>query len=190
MLFHPKLMKAIWWMLDKTKSLSLSLSLSQSKHVKLLFLQLSSNTFLSAPRAGTDMLRHPMKICCECFMKVLLLNQEVRKEENDLTCHIFFMRTSSWWSIASWSSHGVSNLPLNPGSSKANNTYSFLSHISKNLWSSQYHYFEFDLWVFHKNVFMLINNKKQRRQWHPTPVLLPGKSNGRRSLVGCSPWGH
>ena len=27
----------------------------------------------------------------------------------------------------------------------------------------------------------------QRRQWHPTPVLLPGKSHGRRSLVGCSP---
>ena len=25
-------------------------------------------------------------------------------------------------------------------------------------------------------------------QWHPTPVLLPGKSHGRRSLVGCSPW--
>ena len=24
----------------------------------------------------------------------------------------------------------------------------------------------------------------QRRQWHPTPVLLPGKSHGRRSLVG------
>ena len=30
----------------------------------------------------------------------------------------------------------------------------------------------------------------QRRRWHPTPVLLPGKSHGRRSLVGCSPWGH
>ena len=28
----------------------------------------------------------------------------------------------------------------------------------------------------------------QRRQWHPTPVLLPGKSHGWRSL-GCSPWG-
>ena len=25
-------------------------------------------------------------------------------------------------------------------------------------------------------------------QWHPTPVLLPGKSHGWRSLVGCSPW--
>ena len=29
-----------------------------------------------------------------------------------------------------------------------------------------------------------------RRQWHPTPVLLPGKSHGWRSLVGCSPWGR
>ena len=26
--------------------------------------------------------------------------------------------------------------------------------------------------------------------WHPTPVLLPGKSHGRRSLEGCSPWGR
>ena len=29
-----------------------------------------------------------------------------------------------------------------------------------------------------------------RRLWHPTSVLLPGKSHGRRSLVGCSPWGR
>ena len=29
----------------------------------------------------------------------------------------------------------------------------------------------------------------RRRQWHPIPALLPGKSHGRRSLVGCSPWG-
>ena len=28
-----------------------------------------------------------------------------------------------------------------------------------------------------------------RSKWHPTPVLLPGKSHGWRSLVGCSPWG-
>ena len=28
------------------------------------------------------------------------------------------------------------------------------------------------------------------RQWQPTPVLLPGKSHGRRGLVGCSPWGR
>ena len=29
----------------------------------------------------------------------------------------------------------------------------------------------------------------RRRQWHPTPVLLPGKSHGWRSLLGCSPCG-
>ena len=29
-----------------------------------------------------------------------------------------------------------------------------------------------------------------RRWWHPTPVLLPGKSHGPRSPVGCSPWGR
>ena len=31
--------------------------------------------------------------------------------------------------------------------------------------------------------------KLKRRQWHPTPGLLPGKSHGWKSLVGCSPWG-
>ena len=29
----------------------------------------------------------------------------------------------------------------------------------------------------------------QRRRWHPTPVLLPGKSHGRRTLVSCRLWG-
>ena len=38
----------------------------------------------------------------------------------------------------------------------------------------------------HHDYFGLV----QRRQWHPTPALLPGKSHGRRSLVGCSPWGR
>ena len=32
--------------------------------------------------------------------------------------------------------------------------------------------------------------RNRRRQWHPTPVLLPGKSHGRRSLVDCRPWGR
>ena len=38
-------------------------------------------------------------------------------------------------------------------------------------------------------LYYLIEFCQQRRQWHPTPVLLPGKSHGRRSLVSCSPWG-
>ena len=29
-----------------------------------------------------------------------------------------------------------------------------------------------------------------RRKWQPTPVPLPGESQGQRSLVGCSPWGR
>ena len=47
------------------------------------------------------------------------------------------------------------------------------------------------------NVFIRIStgmgrsrNIKQRRQWHPTPVLLPGKSHGQKSLVGCHLWGR
>ena len=34
------------------------------------------------------------------------------------------------------------------------------------------------------------NRRKWRRQWQPTPVLLPGKSHGWRRLVGCNPWGR
>ena len=39
-------------------------------------------------------------------------------------------------------------------------------------------------------IFNIISSHFQRRQWHPIPELLPGKSHGWRSLVGCSPWGH
>ena len=39
-------------------------------------------------------------------------------------------------------------------------------------------------------LFIILRINSQRRQWHPTPVLLPGKSHGQRSLLGCSPLGH
>ena len=49
-------------------------------------------------------------------------------------------------------------------------------------------------WITHSFFFfcinMYLNIPQRRRQWHPTPVLLPGKSHGQRSLVGCSPWGR
>ena len=47
-------------------------------------------------------------------------------------------------------------------------------------------------WIIKKAEPKLLNcgaGEDQRRQWQPTPVLLPGKSHGQRSLVGCSPWG-
>ena len=39
-----------------------------------------------------------------------------------------------------------------------------------------------------KIILIYSRNICQRRLWHATPVLLPGKSHRRRSLVGCSPW--
>uniref|UniRef100_A0A4W2I4I4 Uncharacterized protein n=1 Tax=Bos indicus x Bos taurus TaxID=30522 RepID=A0A4W2I4I4_BOBOX len=39
-------------------------------------------------------------------------------------------------------------------------------------------------------ISLSLNLSCRRRQWHPTLVLLPGKSHGRRSLEGCSPWGR
>ena len=45
--------------------------------------------------------------------------------------------------------------------------------------------FPLGLWALMHVAFI-----KWRRQWPRTPVLLPGKSHGRRSLVGCTPWGR
>ena len=42
----------------------------------------------------------------------------------------------------------------------------------------------------HNHTYTWIHSPLRRRQRHPTPVFLPGKSHGRRSLVGCSPWGR
>ena len=56
------------------------------------------------------------------------------------------------------------------------------------------------LWISYLGSFMEVLSSKHdwlltqspvplwRRQWQPTPVLLPGKSHRWRSLVGCSPW--
>ena len=42
-------------------------------------------------------------------------------------------------------------------------------------------------WVASLSLFTFMH---WRGKWQPTPVFLPGKSHGRRSLVGCSPWGR
>ena len=41
-----------------------------------------------------------------------------------------------------------------------------------------------------RRFMVYLRDERWRRQWHPTPVLLPGKSHGWRSLVRCSPWGR
>ena len=75
--------------------------------------------------------------------------------------------------------------------------------LCENFWS--YNYFIFPILTLTVSFLFIISNKTDYqkvsaktesfrfninwRWWHPTPVLLPGKSHGRRSLVGCSPWG-
>ena len=45
-------------------------------------------------------------------------------------------------------------------------------------------------WPAYRLLKRQVRSSGQRRKWHPTPILLPGKSHGWRSLVSCSPWGH
>ena len=42
-------------------------------------------------------------------------------------------------------------------------------------------------WVTSLSLFTFMH---WRRKWQPTPVFLPGETQGWGSLVGCSPWGH
>ena len=45
-------------------------------------------------------------------------------------------------------------------------------------------------YCYHLSKFHIYVLVYRRRQWQPTPLLLPGKSHGRRGLIGCSPWGR
>ena len=44
--------------------------------------------------------------------------------------------------------------------------------------------------IWRISLICILYSCSRRRQWQPTPVPLPGKSHGQRSLVGYSPWGH
>ena len=57
-------------------------------------------------------------------------------------------------------------------------TASLMAQIVKNLPEVQ------ETWVW-----SLQGKIPWRREWHPTPVFLPGKSQEQRSLAGSSPWG-
>ena len=46
------------------------------------------------------------------------------------------------------------------------------------------------VWQDWATSFSLFTFMHWRRKWQPTPVFLPGESQGRRSLVGCLLWGH
>ena len=66
-------------------------------------------------------------------------------------------------------------------------TMSVPLYFHPSLSTSQPKFIKISVFLLSLCVLMIIS---WRRQWHPTPVLLSGKSHGWRSLVGCSPWGH
>ena len=48
------------------------------------------------------------------------------------------------------------------------------------------------LLIPHRLLYVFVHPRMSfwRRQWQPTPVFLPGESQGRGSLVGCRLWGR
>ena len=77
---------------------------------------------------------------------------------------------------------------LSAVSAKVSTFFSFWN--SQWIWGNTVHLLLVSLLHFRFHIFQLFIIPNWRRQWHPTPVVLPGKSHGQRSLVGCSPWGH
>ena len=51
-------------------------------------------------------------------------------------------------------------------------------------------YWSFSFSISPSNEYSGLISFNRRRKWQSTPVLLPGKSHGQRSLIGYSPWGH
>ena len=86
---------------------------------------------------------------------------------------------------------------LNYGESRTFNHFTHL--ITVVILYNLYHYYLYLMYQVYKiehfarvKQLLMIRARSgtQRRQWHPTPVLLPGKFHGQRSLVGCRPWGR
>ena len=106
------------------------------------------------------------------------------------------------------SAHSVGDLGLIPGLGRSpgegkgyplqyscleNSMDCIVHEVTKSqTWLSDFHFLSFSIhtgfWNHHTRPLSTSNSGSRRRWWHPTPVLLPGKSHGRRSLVGCSPW--
>ena len=84
----------------------------------------------------------------------------------------------------------VEKMVCDPNCAGKNCHFSFTySQRIRHLW----HFRSPNVWGFFPiKKFSMISARypTQRRQWHPTPVLLPGKSHEQRNLEGCSPWGR
>ena len=89
-----------------------------------------------------------------------------------------FSRQKSWSGLPFPPPGDLPNSGIKPGSS-ALQADSLLTELQGKPYSTGY-----------SSINVLHSLGAWRRQWHPTQVLLPGKSHGQRSPVGFSPWGR
>ena len=116
-------------------------------------------------------------------------------EGNDSPFQCFFLEKSmdrgAWWATVNGVEKNQTWLSM-----LAHTVFQTFSWLLCLIWSSAIS----DLWCYYYDslkpqtlvsIFLAIKYSLiRRRQWHPSPVLLPGKSHGPRSLVGYSPWGR
>ena len=111
-----------------------------------------------------------------CFRGILL------RVKSD---NIGFIYQFSWATVSSYSSK------QSTWCSKGHFVHMIKVHMcmhTQSIWSCPT--FFATLWTIARQTPLSMRFSRQeyrRRRWHPTPVLLPGKSHGWRSLVGCSP---
>ena len=81
----------------------------------------------------------------------------------------------------------VSSIPSHPSTAGVSNHHLLKSSFYFDMRNNGY---RCDLFFKPKRLFcIMLTVINWRRQWHPTPVLLPGKSHGQKRLVGYSPRG-
>ena len=122
---------------------------------------------------------------------LLIINDSKNTLESLLNARLWVVQTRIRYASLCWR-YTHTEVALSPhlhGWSKQFTWELNTSILSSVKWEYQQHIHRIAIELNEWNILLCLAHK-QRRQWHPTPVLLPGKSRGQRSLVGCSPWGR
>ena len=166
--------------------MALDLFLFQYKHLKLVsfFLHIQiyklTNFNLSIHRLRREMVQFALYINRReshpklQFQMSKLKHNTLQEDMKKFTAYII---EASWGEFILWGTRQSSKISLE--SLEKGNSLRFL------LWSGLG-----ARWHKQELRWLTLLLGPRRRPWHPTPVLLPGKSHGQRSLVGCCPWGR
>ena len=129
----------------------------------------------------------------QVFTHELLLHIRWPKYWSSASASIFSVNIQDWFPLGLTGSISLLSKGLSRVFSNTTVQKHQLFSAQPSLWSNSHIYTWLlekpELWLMKHIHFKILELKSWRRRWHPTPVLLPGKSHGWRSLVGCSPWG-